>query len=82
MNSRGANFKTNTLHIPSDNIPPFTETFHPPKTPLKRPPPDTQNSIFPNLSPLPLPPKIDGRATDHPFNIKNEMKLVETPLPK
>lgn len=82
MNARGTNFKANTLSISSDNTATFNEVVHAPKTPIKRPPTEGQTCIFATLSPLPYPPKIDGRAGEHLFNAKNEMKLVETPLPK
>jgi hypothetical protein len=82
MNAKSTNFKNNSLTIPTENGASTSDLLYHPRTPIKRHPTEHYYNISATLSPLPLPPKIDPKVSELPFNPNLEMLYVETPIPK
>jgi hypothetical protein len=82
MNAKSTYSKASTLSVPTETVAVANDLLLPPKTPIKKHPADYQHSFYAALSPLPFPPKIEGRAFEPAFLSGNEMRYVETPVPK
>ncbi len=82
MNAKTTYSKPSTLNLPADTLALPNDYLLPPKTPIKKHPADHQHSFYSTLSPLPFPPKIESRAFEPAFLSGNEMRYVETPVPK
>jgi hypothetical protein len=82
MNAKSTYSKASTISLPADPLAPTNDYLLPPKTPIKKHPADHQHSYLADFSPLPFPPKIESRAFEPTFLSGNEMRYVETPVPK
>lgn len=82
MSTRNNHSKVNSLTVPHETATSGSEGTLPPKTPVKKSANDQHPTLFPALSPLPLPPKLEVRICESSFLSSNEMRYVETPVPK
>ena len=81
MSSKSAYSKVHLPTLPAETGATGSDSVFPPKTPIKKPKGEHQQSLLVNLSPLPFPPNPEVRRNESDFIFGCEMRYVETPVP-
>lgn len=82
MTSKSEYIKTNCVLGVGEAGPGTSESQVPPKTPVKKHPTENESNFYSTLSPLPFPRKMDNNHQAATYHFSEELRIVETPVPK